>query len=109
MSALIIYDNNDNIIELRLLTNAVTEVIDGGATVSVTLKDASGVDVAGQTWPTNMPHVGDSNTPEGTYRATLDSTLVLSTKQRYKATVDAVGSGGEVGQWICSVSVVERC
>jgi len=109
MSALILYDNNDNIIELRLLTNAITEVVDTGATVSVTLTDASGVQVSGQSWPATMSHVGDSSTADGTYRATLDSDLVLSTKQGYKAIVNAVGSGGEVGQWVCSISVLERC
>ena len=100
--SLIIYIENNNVITLEGLTNSATDVVDTGATVTVTLKDSTGTDVVGQTWPASMSHVA-----AGTYRATLDSDLTLTNNRRYTAEIDAVGSGGEVGHWeICCTARV---
>ena len=87
-----IFIGNDNSIEWQLLTNTVTGVVDTGAIVSVTLKDASGVNVPGQVWPATMTHSAG-----GTYRATLDAALSLTANRKYTAHLDVDGSGGEVG------------
>jgi len=84
-----------NVVELRDLKNTVTGAIDTGATVSVTLKDSSGSVITG---PVSMTH--DS---AGLYRATLDHDISIVAGTTYTATVDAVGSGGEVRLWSVAV------
>ena len=100
-----LYLDNSNVIELRSLTNSVTGVVDTGATVTVTIKDAAGTNVTGQTWPAAMSHDTD-----GTYRATLDPGMSIDYKHTYTAIVTAVGSGGETGVWKCPViAEIRRC
>jgi hypothetical protein len=98
-----LYLDNSNVIELRSLTNSVTGVVDTGASVSVTIQDASGTPVTGQVWPVSMGHDSD-----GTYRATLDSSINLIAGRKYTAVVTATGSGSEVGEWNCSVIAQDR-
>ena len=73
---------------------AGTPIID--ATVSVTIKDAAGVEVAGAVWPMAMDYVPASN---GNYRAFLPSTLPLVAKASYIAYVDANGGLNRTGHW----------
>ena len=49
--SLIIYAGNNNVVELTGLKNSITNAIDTGATVNVTIKDASGAEVSGDAWP----------------------------------------------------------
>ena len=89
-----IYIGNNNLLTLVALTNCSTGAIDTAATVNVTLKDKSGVSVAGQVWPAAMSH-----TTGGTYKATLDHDLVLLPNREYVAFIEATGSGGAIGHW----------
>ena len=95
--------DNNNVIELQTLTNGITGAVDTGASVTVTLKDSSGTEVVGQSWPAAMNH--DTG---GTYRATLDDGLTLIATRSYTAIVDAVGTGGEVGHWEIPVQAITR-
>jgi len=90
--SLTIWIDNNNVIEWQALTNSVTEAVDTGATMTVTIQDSSGTEVTGQTWPATMTHVS-----AGLYRATLDSDLVLTAGREYTAVLDVTGTGGEVG------------
>jgi hypothetical protein len=99
-----LYIGNSNVVELQTLTNSVTNVIDTGATVTVTLTDTDGTEVTGQAWPTSMPHAS----PDGTYRATLEDDLVLVDTKKYIAVVDAIGTAGEVGHWEQKVIAATR-
>ncbi len=77
------------------------EQIDGftflnGATVTVTLKDRAGANVAGETWPLNMGYVTGSN---GVYRATLAFGLTLQDGKPFTAEIVADGGLGLVGAW----------
>jgi len=85
---------NSNVIELRELTNSVTELVDEGASVSVTLYDWADDEVEGEVWPVLMGH--DTG---GLYRATLAPTLELTPNLPYYGVVVAEGSGGEIGRW----------
>lgn len=100
---------NSNVLELRTLVNSVTGAYDAGATVSVTLYEADGTtEVTGQSWPASLSHVVES--PEtGKYRVTLDSTLAVSENRLYRAVINAVGTGSEVGKWQCDVRPETRC
>lgn len=98
-----LYLDNSNVIELRALTNSATDTVDTGATLTVTLTDVSGTEVAGQVWPAAMAHVAD-----GTYRATLEDDIELLEGQPYKVVVSATGGGGQVGLWNCTVIAQAR-
>lgn len=98
-----IYIGNSNIIELQALTNAATDVVDTGATVTVTLKDSAGVNVVGQTWPATMTHDAD-----GLYRAILEDDLAITVNGHYTAHIEAVGTASEVGHWEVAVKARTR-
>ena len=98
-----LYLDNTNVVELRDLTNSVTGVVDEGATVSVTLLDPKGVEVAGETWPVAMPH-----TSAGLYRATLSSNIVITPLVYYTAEVTVLGSGSEVAEFNCKIAARTR-
>lgn len=103
MTGLTLYIDNNNVVELQALANSVTEVVDEGASVSVTIKTRSGSVVAGQNWPLAMPHVAG-----GKYRGTLEPDLSLSAGRDYVAHIDVVGSGGEVGHWAVPITALVR-
>lgn len=101
----IIYIGNTNVIELRGLTNSVTGVLDTGASVTVTLVDLLGANVAGETWP-----VTATGGAGGVYTATLSEGIEVLSGRKYTAQVTAVGSGGSTGLWNCEVRArVREC
>lgn len=94
--AQILFFGNDNLIELRGLKNEVAGTYLNAATVTVTLKDSDGDNVAGASWPMTMSYVASSN---GIYRATLPSTLSVVEDGRYTAVVAVNGGAGLVARW----------
>lgn len=88
----VLYISNTNVVEWEALTNSITGEVDEAATVTVTILDSEGNEVAGQSWPAPMVH--DSG---GTYRASLSHELELVDGGSYTAKVHAVGSDGGVG------------
>ena len=98
MTSLVLHIGNTTIIELQELTNSVTAAAVTNATVTVTLKDATGTSVVGQTWPATLSHVA-----AGTYRATIEDDLTLTANRKYTAIVDASVAGVGVGHWEVAV------
>lgn len=92
----ILYDNNDNILEVDGLKNDLTGVFLNTATVTVTLKDATGAEVAGDIWPKAMEYLDASN---GIYRTTLPYSLVMTAGSRYSAVIAADGGAGLHAEW----------
>lgn len=92
----ILYVGNDNILELDSLKNDLTGADLNAATVSVTLKDSAGANVAGSSWPLAMTYVAASN---GTYRATLGYAIALVAGGRYTATITADAGAGLHASW----------
>lgn len=86
---------NTNILDLRNLKNEITQAFINGATVEVTIRDATGAAVAGQTWPVTMSYVAAS---DGDYRAIISEDVEF-TKQNYTAYIDSDGGPGLVGHW----------
>jgi hypothetical protein len=95
---------NSNVVELQNLTNQVTELHDAGATVTLTLFDASGEEVAGEIWPLTMAY----DAGEETYRVTMDDEIAIVAGRFYDAEVRAEGSGQEVGKWVVRLRAQER-
>lgn len=94
----IVYVANTNLIEVVGLKSAVEDAFIDGATVTVTVKDAAGAAVAGQTWPLTLEST-DGTEPEGNYRGILKDTLELTAGESYYAHVDAVDGDDRVGHW----------
>lgn len=96
-----LYLNSDNTVEVRNLKNNVTDTIITTATVTVTVVDSDGVDIAGVTWPISLPHIAD-----GLYRGNLPDTLVLERNQRVYATYVADDGPGFHREWCVVYKVV---
>lgn len=91
-----LYLGNDMLLEVANLRDQATGDYLNAATVTVTLKDSSGVAVAGESWPLAMSYITASN---GTYRAILRDTLTFAAGARYVATVIADAGEGRRAQW----------
>lgn len=87
---------NTNVLDLTGLRNELTDAYINSATVTVTVKDEEGVEVAGQVWPLVMSYVAAS---DGNYRAFLADTLPFVAKAKYTAFIEANGGANLVGHW----------
>ena len=85
-----LYVANDNYLEVDALSNGATEAYENSATVTATLKTASGTNVSGQAWPLTLSYVADSS---GTYRGILDDALSITAGTTYVAHIEATASG----------------
>ncbi len=87
---------NTNLLEIIGLQNDITMVFINNATVTVTVQDSSGADVAGMTWPATMNYVAAS---DGDYRVALKDDLVLIHKDLYHALIRADGGLDLIASW----------
>lgn len=92
---------NDNLLEIVNLKDGTddstitgTVVSDAGGSVTVTLVDADGVEVSGETWPLALSHVAN-----GLWRATLSDTLSLTRNAFYVAQITVNAGAGKQGYW----------
>lgn len=92
----IVYVGNTNLIEVVGLKSAVEDGYVNDADVSVTVKDAAGTNVSGQTWPATLTYVTAS---DGNYRGILEDDLALVDGAQYYAHVDADGGANRIGHW----------
>ncbi len=102
----IVYDENDNLIELDELQDATDSSYENSATVTVTLYEADQTtEVTGETWPMTMGYVASSN---GKYRGVLRDALSLNINRRYFAKVTADAGTDKKGVWWEPIRVVRR-
>ena len=94
---------SDNIIQLDQLTDQSDGSYMNAATVTVTLLERDGTEVAGDTWPLSMAYVSAS---DGRYTATLLDTLTLISNKRYQAKVVADGGSGKKRTWYHGVTAI---
>lgn len=99
------YVANTNVLELIGLKSAIEDAYVNDATVSVTVKDSSGSNVSGQSWPTTMTYVTDSN---GNYRAILKDVAVLQARKNYTAVVSVNAGSDRIGHWEFEFTAVTR-
>lgn len=88
-----VYVSNTNLLRLNDLTKESDGSAITGASVTVTVKDAAGVNLAGMAWPQAMAEVGG-----GDYELALPVALAWIAGAEYVATIDAT-SGVGVGHW----------
>lgn len=94
--ACIVYVANTNVIELAGLKDAVEGEFVNDATVTVTVKDGDGEEVAGQTWPATMGFVTDS---DGLYRGIIEDDVELTAGTTYYAHVEVDAGPDRIGHW----------
>lgn len=87
---------NTNMLELLGLRSEVEATYINNATVTVTIKDAAGSPISGETWPLALDYVTAS---DGDYLAILSHTLPLVANHWYTAVIDANGGAGRIGRW----------
>lgn len=73
------------------ITDADGEFVNDAASCEVTVVDADGVEVEGETWPLAMAYVASS---DGQYQAVLVHDLEWSENAEYSAIIEAVGQNG---------------
>lgn len=74
------------------------------ATVEVTLKDADGIEIAGETWPIAMNYVASS---DGKYTVTLTHELEVEANASVFAHGVATGTDGHVREFVREIVVVQ--
>lgn len=92
----VLYIGNDAILELRGLENDLTGQFLNAATVTATLTDATGTQIAGAAWPMTLAYVAAS---DGTYRATLPYTLALTPNEKVTAAISVDAGSGLRAFW----------
>jgi len=100
----ILYNQNDNLIELIGLQDATTEAYENAATVTVTLKDPDGTTVTGVDG-LSMAYVAAS---DGDYRGTIPYTSVLVSGKLYTAEVTADAGVGKRAFFVLPLKVLTR-
>ncbi len=100
----LIYIENDNRLELAELQDVDSGAFVNNATVTATLKDTAGLDVAGQSWPLALAYDGQGR---GGYGANLDAALALTHGQQCVVHIDAAVAG-VVAHWEVPARAVVR-
>lgn len=95
---------NDQTLTLEGLQDEVTLAYINDATVTATVKDRSGNEVAGQSWPLTLDYVVLSN---GTYQGNLEDALVLSRGASYFVEITATAGTGK-GFWRFQRKAMDR-
>jgi len=97
--ACIVYVANTNVIELTGLTDAIDDTFISDATVSVTIKDADGAAVSGQTWPAPMDAVDGTDGVPGLYRGIIEDDVEMVAGTLYVAHVEVDAGPDRIGHW----------
>lgn len=80
---LVLFTRSSNVLEVQRLRNKLDDTyLDASATVEVTLLDADGTAVSGQTWPAALTYVAAS---QGKFRVVLDADLAIVAGEWYEA------------------------
>lgn len=98
--AKILYLSNDNVLTLDELTNIVDGTYINSATVTATVKDSTGTEVSGETWPITLDYVAASN---GKYQAVLEDGLVLTNGASYDVEVDIDAGADKIAHMVLTV------
>lgn len=83
MSCTLVFEEGNSPVLQVIVRNALTGAYINDATVNATIRDATGAEVAGQSWPMSLTYVPSSS---GVYRAMLSSGIALVAGQSYRAT-----------------------
>jgi hypothetical protein len=102
MTAFVANTNNLDLIGLR---NASNGAYVNDATVTVVVKDSTGNNVSGETWPLSMIYVSGS---EGNYRGILSNSLSFSSGRNYTAEISVDAGSNRIAFWVFDFFAIER-
>jgi hypothetical protein len=100
-----IYLANSTTVKLEGLESSVDASYVNDATVEMTIKDAQGNNVAGETWPLSMVYVTASN---GNYLGEVSHALALVDGAEYSASITATVPGGSRAEWVEPLAALIR-
>lgn len=83
-----IYIGNDNLFVVRGLRNRATGDYVNDGTAELTLLDADGNEISGQTWPLSLTYIAGSN---GDYQGTIEDDIDVEDGEEGTAVVDLTG------------------
>lgn len=95
---------NDNYLTAKGLKNGADGSFINTATVTATLKDMAGNDVAGAAWPLILTYEAESN---GNYRGLLTEALNIVADQYYQLIID-IEDSGLTGHWQQTIQAKRR-
>lgn len=87
--------SNTNLLRIKGLFNVIDAAFVNDGTVTVIIKDSTGAEVAGQTWPATLDYEAASN---GNYVLAIEDDVAFTADASYVAEVTAV-DGSSVGFW----------
>jgi hypothetical protein len=99
MAVAFAYVGNTNVLTLTGLKSDDEDTFLNSATITVTVKDANGAAISGESWPVTMDYVAAS---DGDYRAVISHSAAITNGQVYTAVVDVDASdtsNERVGHW----------
>jgi hypothetical protein len=102
-SSVIFNPANPNVLEWGPVTNNISDAVVTSAVVVVTILNAQGDEVDGQTWPATMPHIAD-----GLYRVVLETDIDILPRRAYTAHIVATVSGEPMADISVPVKVMTR-
>lgn len=85
-----IYVGSDNVFRTRGIRNSLTGEFINDAVVELTLLDANGDELSGQSWPLTLSYIASS---DGEYQGTIDDAVVAEDGQIVEAVIDISGDG----------------
>ena len=91
-----VYVDNTNLIELFRLQSAIDDAYIDDAIVTLTIEDATGTEVSGETWPITLSFVSGS---DGDYTGIINYQVGFDTDGAYTAVIDADAGVGRQGHW----------
>lgn len=87
---------NNNTLELRALRDERTGEFLDAAAVTVTIRDAAGAPITGETWPKAVVHVEGS---KGVYQANISYQAAFVPEGQYTAVIDVDAGDARRGHW----------
>ena len=108
MTTAVAYVGNTNSILLSGLKDELANTWINDATVTFTIKDATGTPLEGVSWPLSMSYIAASN---GNYAGYLTHSMGLLNGKKYTALIDADGSTSDTelfGHWELSFTAKNR-
>lgn len=105
MTICVFYVANTNVIEVTGLKSAVEDTFIDDAIVTLTVKDADGNAVSGQTWPLALGYVDDS---DGVYRGIIEDDVAFVAGTTYYAHINANAGANRKGHWEASFAAKTR-
>lgn len=97
--------DNSTVIQHTVTNPLLDPIFVNDATVTVTIFDSAGVELAGESWPVALPFVATS---DGVYRKTFSPFVNLVLGEIYKIVINVVGTDSLESECISKIRATKR-